>query len=483
MSERIVENSARMTLLQVCGIVANSALYFILARLLGSSDYGVASCTVFPALALLRTGIFGALMFGTAKVIAANPQAIRSCVSVSRKAYTIVGGVLVVVFVGFGGVIAGLLRDPSLKPYFQMIALAVPPVAAFVHFQATLIGLKDFRSAMHLGMLSQVLKLVLTVALVFVGTKVYGLILGFAISCVVSLLVFRRKTGPSAGDRAITLSYYASTVWGIFITFAVAIAQRYVNLWNLKRIVFDNQTVAYYSVASQLASMPAFIFIGVMVALWPAISALANTLDLSLAKEHLGKSLKYTMIGLFPISAILAAVPDYAIRLAFGREYEAAANVLPILVMGLVLLSFQSVILSAMLALDRVRTTTAIICGATIAAFLIGRLLIPRFGIMGAAATEVFGYLLSSALIAVVSWRTLGKFASFAEAGKIAACTIVLFLTVRAFAFLGSWVIAVILVALSLYLLTLIILGVLPTDGMRAILSRVFLYGARREAE
>ncbi|MBN2209537.1 MAG: oligosaccharide flippase family protein [Candidatus Coatesbacteria bacterium] len=473
MTERIIENSARMTLLQVCGIVANSALYFILARMLSTSDYGVASCTVFPALALLRTGIFGALMFGTAKVIAANPQAIGSCVSVSRKAYAIVGGVLVIVFVCFGGIIAGLLRDTSLGPYVQMIALAVLPVAAFVHFQATLIGLKDFRSAMHLGMLFQVLKLLLTVALVFVGMRIFGVILGFAVSCVVSLLVFRRKTDPSAGDRVITLSYYMSTVSGIFITFAVAVAQRYVNLWNLKRIVFDNQTVAYYSVASQLASIPAFIFTGVMIALWPAVSGLANTLDLSLAKEHLGKSLKYTMIGLLPISAILAAVPNYAIRLAFGREYEVAASVLPILVVGLVLLSFQSVVMSAMVALNKVKTTTAIMGGAAIAAFLIGNSLIPRLGIMGAAATEVVGYLLSSALIAVVSWRMLGKFASFAEAGKLTACTIVLFLTVRAFAFLGSWVIPVIIVALGLYFLALIVLGVLQADGMRAVLSRM----------
>ncbi len=483
MSERIVENSARMTLLQVCGIVANSVLYFILARMLGSSDYGVASCTVFPALALLRTGVFGALMFGTAKVIAANPEAIRSCISVSRKAYAIVGGILVVVFVGFAGPIAGLLRDPSLTHYFRLMALAVPPVAAFVLFQGTLVGLEDFRSAMRLGMLFQVLKLVLTVALVLIGAKVYGLIFGFAISCVISLLVFRRKTQPTARDKAITLPYYLSTVAGIFVTFAIAIAQRYVNLWNLKRIVFDNQTVAYYSVANQLASMPALIFTGVMVALWPAISGLANAPDLSLAREHLSKSFKYTMIGLLPISALLAALPNYAIRLAFGAEYAAAASVLPILVIGLVLLALQSVIMSAMLALGKVKSTTSIIGGATVAAFLVGTLLIPRFGIMGAAATEVMGFLVSSALVAVVSWRTFGKFTSLAEAGKITACAAVLFLTVRAFAFLGYWVAPVIVVALCLYLLTLTILGVLPTDGIRATLSRICILTARRETE
>jgi len=483
MSERIVENSARMTLLQVCGIVANSILYFILARMLGSSDYGIASCTVFPALALLRTGAFGALMFGTAKVIAANPDAVPSCISMSRKAYAAVGGILVVVFVGFADPIAGLLRDPSLAPYFRLMAIVVPPVAAFVLFQATLVGLKDFRSAMRLGMLFQVLKLVLTVALVLIGAKVYGLIFGFAVSCVISLLVFRRKSRPSGGGRAITLPYYLSTVAGIFITFAIAIAQRYVNLWNLKRIVFDNQTVAYYSVASQLASMPALIFTGVMVALWPAISGLANAPDLSLARQHLSKSFKYTMIGMFPISALLAALPNYAIRLAFGAEYAAAASVLPILVIGLVLLALQSVIMSAMLALGKVKSTTSIIGGATVAAYVVGTLLIPRFGIMGAAATEVMGFLVSSVLVAVVSLRTFGKFTSLAEAGKIAASAIVLFLTVRSFGFLGYWVAPVIVVALCLYLLTLTLLGVIPTDGITAALSRLRIYTARRKAE
>ncbi|HUT02581.1 MAG TPA: oligosaccharide flippase family protein [bacterium] len=473
MTERIVENSARMTLLQVCTIVVNAALYFILARLLTSADYGIASCTVIPLLMVIRTGAFGALVLGTSKIIAANPDTVSSCISVSRKAYVIVGTAGAALFLLCGGAISHILRDPSLTPYFRLTAIAVLPIAGYALLHATLIGLKDFRSDMLMGILFQVVKLALTVLLVLIGMKVYGLIFGFAIACIILMLAFRRKMPSAKGPSTITLLSYFYTTSGIFIASGVAMVQRYVNLWNLKRIVFDNQTVAYYSVASQLASVPALIFSGAVIALWPAISGLSSTPDRSIAAEHLRKSLKYVMIGLLPISAILAALPDYAIRIAFGQQYARGAAVLPILVLSLILLALQSLLISAMVALGKVKTITCILATAAIVTILVGNTLIPTFGIEGAAATEIIGFLISATGAALVSTRIFGNLASFSETAKITSLALVVFLIVRSFAFLGHWVALVIAAAFGLYSLALITLGIISTDEIRQVLSRL----------
>nr|HDM59083.1 hypothetical protein [Bacillota bacterium] len=473
MSERIVENSARMMLLQVCTFAANAALYFILARLLTSADYGAASCTVLPLLMVIRTGAFGALVLGTSKIIAANPDTVSSSISVSRKAYLIVGIAGTALLLLFAGTISQVLRDPSLTPYFRLTAIVILPIAGYTLLHAALIGLKDFRSDMVLGMLFQVVKLALTVLLVLLGMRVYGLIFGFAAACIILMLAFRRKMPSARGPNVVTLRTYFSIAGGIFIASGLAMVQRYVNLWNLKRILFDNQTVAYYSVATQLASVPALIFSGAVIALWPAISGLSTTPDRSLAAKHLQRSFKYVIIGLLPISAILAALPNCAIRIAFGPQYAAGATVLPILVLTLILLALQSLLMSALVALGKVKIITTILATAAVTTILVGNILIPRFGIKGAAATELIGFLVSSTGATLASTRIFGKIASFPETAKITSLALVLFLVVRSFAFTGHWVALVIAAALGLYALALISLGIISTDEISQALSRL----------
>ncbi|MBN1593574.1 MAG: oligosaccharide flippase family protein [Candidatus Coatesbacteria bacterium] len=472
MSDRIIENSTRMTLLQVCSFVANTLLYIALARILGPADYGIASITVFPALTLLRTGVFGALMFGTAKVIAANPDALGSCIATSRKAYWIVGAACVVVFLAGADLLSFFLKDITLTPFFRFMSLAVPPVAAFVLFHATLIGLKDFRKLLKFGATFQVLKLTLTVILVLIGTRVYGLVLGFSMACIVALMIFRRGSRPEPGEGEIKLSYYFHTVGAIFLAFLVSFLQRYAGLINLKRIIFDNEQVAFYSVAYQLASMPALIFTGVAVALWPAISGLAKDPDLELARGYINKSLKYTMLGLFPIAAILAALPDYAVRIAFSAKYAQGAVVLPYIVIALVLLTLQSVVMSALLAMGKVKTIIFVTGGASVVIFLLGNILIPDYGIKGAAISEVIGFFLSLAIVTVVSSRIFGRLYSIAEFIKIAASTIVLFLVIRSFTFLGQWAVLTVIPAAILFFLALVLLGVLSLDEIQKGLLR-----------
>lgn len=466
MTDRIGRSSAQMTIMQGFGFAATAALYVFLGRKLGPSDYGIAGI-IMSALTSIRTGVFGSLMLATAKTIAAQPTQMRSCLAVSRRVFAGAALALAGVFLGLGPYLAELLNDPLLTPYLRLVSVAIPPIAALVLLQATLVGLRDFRSNMLLGMLFQLLKLLCVAVLVLLGAKIVGLIAGFAIAAIIPFVLFRSKGRISDGSAPLTLRSYMTTAGGLFFIVTLAVVQRYVNLLNLKRLALSSHSVGYYTAAAQLASVPALVFGGFAIALWPTISASATASNLELARRQLRKSLRYLMISLMPLAAILWALPDRIMVLAFGSDYAPAADILHILVTPMLLIAVQSLILAAIMAAGRSRTASCIVAASIVIALLAGNVLIPRLGATGAAIAELIGLGASCLLLGVLARRVFGPFLSPSQTCKVVATAAAGMLAIRSFAFLGHSVAIVALITLPLYLVTLNLLGVVESGELR----------------
>ena len=459
-----------MTVMQCTAFASTAALHVFLGRRLGPADYGVAGIII-SAITVMRAGVLGALMMGAAKVIAANPNGFGSCVATAKKAFALVVLVFVLAILLFAPQIASLYNDPSLKPYFLLLPVCIPPLAAFVFLLSVLTGLKDFKSTMQLGVVYQLLKLALVIGFVLAGTRAYGLIFGFGLAAMLSYLFFRRRPNRDHGEEHITLRYYASTVVGIFFALTLAMLLRYVNFWNLKRIILDPVVVGHYVAAAQLSLIPALIFSGFVVALWPAISGLSGESDLSRAREHLSKSFKYLLITLLPFTAVVAALPRLALRAAFGSEYLPGAGPLPILLVAIAILATQSLIMSACLAIGKVKATIGTLAGGIVFIVLLGGQLIPRYGMVGGAVTEVVGFTLTGVVFAVLSVRTFGRFAEVDKLVRIVLSSACLFLVVRGFASSGYQVVLIVPAALALFAISLRLLNVVTKAELEQLLE------------
>ena len=470
-----------MTIMQIFAFASTAVLHIFLARKLGPAEYGVAGIII-SALVVVRAGVFGSAMMGTSKLIAARPECVTSCIAISKRAYAGIAAFIALQFFFFAPQFASYLRDPSLTGYIRLLPIAVAPLGAYVLLLSILTGLKDFRSTMLVGILFQILKLTLIVGMVLMGLGVPSLIFGFGLASLLAFLIFRKRAKLPRGTEALPLLDYLKTMIGVFIALTLAIVLRYANFWNLKRIVSDSIVVGHYTAASQLALIPALIFSGFVVALWPAVSGESGASDITVAREHIAKSFKYLLLALLPFTAILAALPDYTILMAYGKQYLPASRVLPLLLVAIAVLATQSLIMSACLALGKTWPIVATLLAAIVGIVLIGNVLIPRYGILGAAAAEVTGFSLSGLVFGALTFRTFGRFTSFAQGLKICASSVFLFIVVHSFAFLGRGIVLVVPIAFGLYLLTVRLLGVLDDNEIREglALARVFIANANK---
>jgi len=461
-----------MIIMQSCGIVSTAVLYIFLGRTLGPWDYGIAGIII-SALTLLRTGVFGALVMTTAKLIAGDPHRAYASILVSKKAYATVATALILLLLLLARPMASALGDVSLTPYFRLLVVSVPPLAFYLLLLGVLTGLKDFATTMLAGITFQILKLGVVVLLVLLGLRVYGLIFGFAAASLFAYLIFQGKSRiEQTAERTPVLRYF-TTAFGLWLTVTLAVVQRYINLLNLKRIVVDSDQVGYYSAAGHLASIPALVFSGFAVALWPSISGAAGRADFSLARYHLQKSFRYLLVALLPFAGLVSALPGLAIRVSFGKQFLPAATVLPFMVLGLVLVSVQSLLMSGLLALGKAGPTSAVLLCSIGAVVAIGNVAIPRWGMMGAALTELFGFALSGVVFGLMAWRRLGPYISLGKAARILLSALAFFVVLRSFAFCGLAILVVIACAAALYLLLLHLLGIISKNEMRTAYSFV----------
>lgn len=118
-------------------------------------------------------------------------------------------------------------------------------------------------------------------------------------------------------------------------------------------------------------------------------------------------STKWIMMGTFPLVIVLGLFSDDIVRVAIGSEYLPAAPVLTILVFGLFFRAVVGMNGEIVQAINQTRIELVSAAIGLMTNFLLNVVLIPRFGIQGAAVATVVGYIVyNSAEIIGIFWTT-----------------------------------------------------------------------------
>lgn len=168
------------------------------------------------------------------------------------------------------------------------------------------------------------------------------------------------------------------------------------------------EEVGYYSAAQKIVYLlyilPALLASG----LFPVMARLAKN-EPGRAKALLEKSIAIVFVIALPVALAGVLLGTPIINLLFGVEYSAAINTFKIL-MATILIVYPSTILgNAIFAYDHQRSFVWIVGLTFITNIAFNFLLIPPFGIEGAAIGTVVTQLLTNALI----WRKMKKISGF----------------------------------------------------------------------
>lgn len=231
--------------------------------------------------------------------------------------------------------------------------------------------------------------------------------------------------------------------------------------------------VGVYSVPVKIASAFQFIPMAITASVYPRMSEYFAT-EREQISELFVQSLRYLLMIAFPVAVGLIIISGQMIPRLFSREYANSIAPLAILLIGLCF-SFASFPIGTLLnAGNRQGAQTKIVGLAMLASLALNTILIPSYGVVGAALSSltanlimaVVGYFNVSKIIALPHGRVL------ALVGRLILCSFIMGLIIYAFLQIIPWP-GLIPLGVGLYVALLFWTKTLTFEELRTIRQRL----------
>lgn len=389
-------------------LAAGAAANIFVARALGPAGRG------YYAVALAVTGV--GIQLASLGLHASNTyDAARDRGRIPALVWT---SAWVALLVGGGGslaVLAYFLLLPQQAPLYgsvAVIALAAVPVGVLaLLLQSILLGAGEVRAYNTVQGATGVAAAVLVAAWVLAGWTSIPLLLVASMAVTAagaawSFARLRRLDVPAARSHAAPL-LRASLRYGAkaYAAGLLALLVQRADVFLLTRMS-GSQATGLYASAASVALVLSVIPSAVGTVLFPRLSALHDAdAQWRLARRTLGLTALATAL---PAAALWMGA-DVVVRFLFGGAFAAAAEPLRFLLPGILILSINSVLMNWFASRGMPAVTVASPAVALVAVVSLDLVLIPRYGIAGAAMASTTSYALmlamSLAYIAVLRRR------------------------------------------------------------------------------
>lgn len=368
----------------------------LMGRYLGAGDLGLYRMTT--------------TLYGIAMLVAAIgiPAAMIKYVAEFKDDRTkfnriVSSGVITSLFLGIGfvalfyftsGIFAGIFDMPGLPGLLKMLSPVFPFALVGGALLGMLNGLREMKKYAAATIIQSVLMVIITVVLIYYGFGVTGAVIGVVLSSVGScaFLIWTCR-----GYFDITLEGYRQTTRKLLGFGAQIFGANAINMINYQADIvliayFLTATdVGYYAVAVGLSKFFWIIPQAIQTITYPATSEYWANNNHSALQTMIDKSMKYTACVLLPIGLGVGFFAGDIITLIFGKDFGYAILPLQILIVGTVGYGIAAkAIGGSTSAIGRPDINLKVIFVSAFVNIILNLLLIPRFGIIGAAvATTV----------------------------------------------------------------------------------------------
>ena len=156
--------------------------------------------------------------------------------------------------------------------------------------------------------------------------------------------------------------------------------------------------VGWYNIALPTARLLAYFAIPLSAVLFPMASELWTKNYKSHLKEGIELLYKYCLMITMPFALILMLFPTTLINLLFGNKFIPASDALRILSLGAIFLVIFRINGSIITGIGKPKINAKIIYTGAIFNLIFNFILIPKYGITGAAITTAIGFFLMAVL-------------------------------------------------------------------------------------
>lgn len=317
-----------------------------------------------------------------------------SVVLLGALALTVSAGLVLV-----SGRLAAFLGDPAVAPLLALGGLYVAVYALHSHVVVLFQAFNHVEWSATVTAIAGVARLVLAVALVAVGLEAAGALLGYiggyAVAGVVGAVVLYRRyyrplepTGqrePGLVRRIVEYSLPLTATKG------AGVLDKRVDI-ILVGSLLNPAAVSYYVVSKQISEFASIAATSFGYSVSPAYGEQKASDRVERAARLYENAVRYTLLLYVPAAVGLVLVASPTVTLVFGEQYGPAVPVVQVM-SGFVLVNAVNKVTSDGLDyLGRARSRAVMKTVTAVANFLLNLLLIPVFGVVGAAVATVITY-------------------------------------------------------------------------------------------
>jgi len=150
--------------------------------------------------------------------------------------------------------------------------------------------------------------------------------------------------------------------------------------------------VGLYNVALPTAKILTYFSAAIGTIFFPMFAELWAKKDKKRLRYGIENIYKYLLILIIPFALIMFSFPTIIIRLLFGSTYIKASLALQILSIGIILFSLAMLNFNIINGLGKPKINTKIVYVAALFNLIFNFILIPKYGIIGAASTTLVSY-------------------------------------------------------------------------------------------
>ena len=428
----------------VIGKVLATVNIILLARFLEPSKFGLFSLglTVVEILAII--GVFG-LTSGVVRFIpyyhAKNrDDKVKYTIRFSLKFSLILSIILAIVLFLLSDHIANLIfKDDRLKVVLQIFSIALP---FYTINQITPATFRGFGNAKYMvltqDIMLRIIKISAFILFVYFGYLLYGALAAFTVGTIltlgISLYVVQKKLFPIFGSNIKTKDASVgrellSFSWPLLIG-----GFSYIFYTQTDRLLLGffktSEDIGIYTAGSQISSLLTFVLPSFAFLFLPVMSELYSKKKIQ-DFSHLYKSItRWIFLITLPLFLFFLFYSEEIILLLFGSSYISGATVLRILALTFFVTASVGLTWDTLVAMGKTKFVMITQGIGAVTNIVLNVLLIPPFGIEGAAIGTACGFIIMSVLQLIDIYRSIGFHPYDRQYLKISAIAILVILLI-----------------------------------------------------
>ena len=388
------------------------ATYAIVARKLTTAEFGMYG--VIGAIVNVLNTVFGT---GTNQAIsrlvsrhqeAASALLVRGLWWSGLVTMAVAGGLML-----GAPLVSAVLRDGSLT-YLLMIVAFVPGLYTFnAAYAGFLNGMRAFARQGFVNMSLSLARVMFISLAALLGYGLEGTLWGLVIAAGVGAAAARWLARIPAGAGSIELRgavFVRMTVSfvGVSLLLQLLLAN---DLLLIKRLVpasSANEQAGIYTAAQSIARIPYYFLIGISQMVYPRLSAKIAGDNIESARRTSTLVLSGMLVALAGALALCIPLTQDVIRIIYPERYAEGAATLGWLLGGSAALSLAEACLTMLSGAGGPRHAVFVLAAAVAVQLLLGLVLIPRYGVIGAAQATLLAAALAVSVAASLLRRLVG---------------------------------------------------------------------------